>query len=219
MKVLFYLLCSAASAFAADLHSVVNGWLAHQTNVQTWSAEFTQTRTIKAIAQPLVSTGQVWFAAPQNFRWELGKDQTIAIRSNETMLVIYPRFKRAEKYDFERAGRSEWKDALALLQSGFPRSRAQLDQQFNLVSLNETNNLVELQLQPKSPGARKLMPRINVLLTTNLLLAGTELVFVDGSRMRNEFRNVRTNTDTTGKFDLRVPPEFQVVEPMKGKSR
>ena len=219
MKLLLGVVFTAATALGADLSSAVSGWLAQQTNVQTWSAEFTQTRTIKALAQPLVSTGQVWFAAPQNFRWELGKDQTIAIRSNETMLVIYPRFKRAEQYDFERAGRSEWKDALALLQSGFPRSRAQLDQQFNLVSLNETNNLVELQLQPKSPGARKLMPRINVLLTTNLLLAGTELVFVDGSRMRNEFRNVRTNADTSGKFDLRVPPDFEVVEPMKGKSR
>jgi len=219
MKALLLLLCSSVSMLAADLNTVVNGWLSHQTNVQTWSAEFTQTRTIKAIAQPLVSTGQVWFAAPQNFRWELGRDQTIAIRSNETMLVIYPRFKRAEKYDFERAGRSEWKDALALLQSGFPRSRAELDQQFNLLSLNETNNLMELHLQPKSLGARKLMPRINVLLATNLTLAGTELVFVDGSRMRNEFRNVRTNVDTSGKFDLRVPPDFQVVEPMKGKAR
>jgi outer membrane lipoprotein-sorting protein len=219
MKRLLLLLCSAATFYAADLNTVVNGWLSQQTNVQTWSAEFTQTRTIKAIAQPLVSTGQVWFAAPQNFRWELGRDQTIAIRSNETMLVIYPRLKRAEKYDFERAGRSEWKDALALLQSGFPRSRAELDQQFNLLSLAETNGLVELNLQPKSLGARKLMPRINVLLTTNLALAGTELVFVDGSRMRNEFRNVRTNVDTSGKFDLRVASDFQLVEPMKGKSR
>jgi outer membrane lipoprotein-sorting protein len=218
MKLLF-LFCSVTTLFAADINSVVNGWLSQQTNVQTWSAEFTQTRTIKVIAQPLVSTGQVWFAAPQNFRWELGKDQTIAIRNNETMLVIYPRLKRAEKYNFERAGRSEWKDALALLQSGFPRSRAELDQQFNLVSLKETNDLLELNLQPKSLGARKLMPRINVLLTTNLALAGTELQFVDGSRMRNDFRNVRSNVDTAGKFDLRVEPDFHLVEPMKGKSK
>ena len=119
----------------ADMDAIVNGWLAHQTNVQTWAADFTQTRTLKGLAQPLVSTGQVWFAAPQNFRWELGRDHTIAIRSNETMLVMYPRLKRAEKYDFENAGRSEWKDTLALLQSGFPQSRADLDRQFNLVSM------------------------------------------------------------------------------------
>ena len=206
-------------ARGADLDAVVNGWLAHQTNVQTWASDFTQTRTLKGLAQPLVSTGQVWFAAPQNFRWELGRDHTIAIRSNETMLVIYPRLKRAERYDFENSGRSEWKETLALLQSGFPQSRADLDRQFNLLSVSPTNDLVELHLQPKSLGARKMMPRINVLLTTNLTLAGTELLFVDGSRMRNDFVNVRTNAEFTGKFSLDVPADFKVVEPMKGRKR
>ena len=206
----------AATVSAADMDSMVAGWLAHQTNVQTWSAGFTQTRTLPALSQPLISTGQLWFAAPQNFRWELGRDHTIAIRSNDTMLVIYPRLKRAERYEFESSSRSEWKDTLALLQSGFPRSRADLDQQFNLLSLSETNSLMELHLQPKSPGARKMMPRINLFLSTNLTLAGTELVFVDGSRMRNDFYGVQTNADVSRKFDLGVPADFKLVEPMKG---
>ncbi len=205
------------TARAADQKQVVAGWLRHQTNVQTWAADFTQTRTLKALAQPLVSTGRVWFAAPQNFRWELGRDQTVAIRSNETMLVIYPRLKRAEIYDFEKTQRNEWKDALALLQSGFPRSQAELERQFDILSVQESNPHITLQLQPKSAGARKMMPQISVLLGTNLTLAGTELQFVDGSRMRNEFRNVSTNVDVAGRFDLNVPPEYKLVEPMKGK--
>ena len=211
--------CVTIASRGAEIDAMVNGWLAQQTNLQTWAADFTQTRTLKGLAQPLVSTGQVWFAAPQNFRWELGRDHTVAIRSHETMLVLYPRLKRAEKYDFQNTGRSEWKDTLALLQSGFPQSRADLDRQFNVVSATETNRLVELHLQPKSVGARKMMPRINVLLTTNLALAGTELVFVDGSRMRNEFTNVRTNANVAGKFDLDVPAGFKLVEPMKDRKR
>lgn len=216
MKGLIIALITFVSAHAADANQIVGGWLANQTNVQTWTAAFTQTRTLKALAQPLVSTGQVWFAAPQNFRWELGRDHTIAIRNADTMLVLYPRLKRAEKYSFENSARSEWKDALALLQSGFPRSRAELDQQFDILSVHETNSLHELHLQPRSAGARKLMPRIHVILNTNLNLAGTELVFVDGSRMRNDFRSVETNANASGKFDLAIPPDFQLVEPMKG---
>jgi outer membrane lipoprotein-sorting protein len=204
---------------AADADQIIAGWLARQTNIQTWAADFTQTRTLKTLANPLISTGQVWFAAPQNFRWELNRDQTIAIRNKETMLVLYPRFKRAEKYDFENSGRSEWKDALALLQSGFPRSRADLDNQFRVLSASETNSLVLLELQPKSPGARKMMPQINLRLTTDLTLAGTELLFIDGSRMRNDFRNVQTNVDVAGKFSLDIPPGFTLVEPMKKGKR
>src|SRR6187401_3301800 len=107
------LLWLGGRAEAASADQIISGWLASQTNIQTWTADFTQTRALKALSQPLVSTGQVSFAAPQNFRWELQKDHTIAIRQNDTMLVLYPRFKRAEKYDFENSGRSEWKDALA----------------------------------------------------------------------------------------------------------
>jgi outer membrane lipoprotein-sorting protein len=203
-------------ACAADQEQVISGWLGVQTNVQTWAADFTQIRKLKALTQPLVSTGQVWFAAPQNFRWQLGANQTIAIRSNETMLVEYPRLKRAEKYDFQNSGPNEWKDALALLQSGFPRSREDIDRQFRILSLSNTNGIYELELEPRSAGARKMMPQINVLIHSNLTLAGTELVFADGSRMRNEFSNVRTNVPVEGKFVLSIPPDFKLIEPLKG---
>jgi outer membrane lipoprotein-sorting protein len=214
MKLIILFLC-ALPCLAAEQEQIIASWLRKQTNVQTWAADFIQTRTLKALTQPLVSTGRVWFAAPQNFRWELGSNQTIAIRSNETMMVIYPRLKRAEKYDFAAAGPSEWKDTLSLLQSGFPRSRTEIDQQFKILSLTETNNLYELALQPRSVGARKMMPQINVLISTNSTLAGTELVFVDGSTMRNDFQNIRTNVSVERKFDLTIPPEYKLVEPLK----
>lgn len=135
------------------------------------------------------------------------------------MLVLYPRLQRAEKYDFGRTARSEWKDTLALLQSGFPRSRAELDRQFTIMDVIETNSIFQVQLEPTSAGARKMMPRIHLIISTNLTLAGTELVFVDGSRMRNEFVNVRTNVDVGDKFEITVPEGFKVVEPMKGAGR
>lgn len=210
-----FLIISGLRILAVDQEQIIGQWLGKQTNVQTWTADFTQTRNLKALAQPLVSTGRVWFAAPQNFRWELGHDQTIAIRSNETMLVIYPRLKRAEKYDFSAAGRSEWKDALSLLQSGFPRSRAEIDHQFKILSLTDTNQIYELALQPRSAGARKMMPEIDIFLSHDAMLAGTALVFADGSNMRNDFRNVRTNVPFEGRFNLAVPPDYQLVEPLK----
>ena len=213
------LIMTAFAVRAADASQVIAAWLGHQTNIQTWAADFTQTRTLRTLTQPLISTGQVWFASPQNFRWELQKDRTIAIRNNETMLVLYPQFKRAEKYDFEGAGRNEWKDALALLQSGFPRSRSDLDEKFEVLSASETNSVILLKLQPRSPGARKLMPQIDLLLSPTLNLAGTELHFADGSRMRNDFQNVRTNVDVQGRFSLEIPPGYSLVEPMKKGKR
>src|SRR5260221_12878790 len=86
-------------AGAADTNAVLNGWLAAQTNLQTWSADFTQIRSLKTLTQPLVATGHLWLAMPNRFRWELqSPSQTIALRAAEEMWVIYPKLKRAERY-------------------------------------------------------------------------------------------------------------------------
>src|SRR5882724_7483799 len=82
--------------FAADTNSLLATWLAKQPDIQTWSADFIQTRALKSLTQPLTATGHVWFAAPNRFRWELGHPpQTIAVRGSNEMLVIYPPLKRA----------------------------------------------------------------------------------------------------------------------------
>src|SRR4051812_37750988 len=66
---------------AADNDALLNSFLEGQKKVQTWSAEFVQTRTMKSFAKPLTATGHVWFSAPNRFHWELGQPpQTIAVR-------------------------------------------------------------------------------------------------------------------------------------------
>src|SRR5262249_54074197 len=111
-------------------------WLAAQTNIHTWSAAFRQTRTFKALTQPLLSEGHVWFNAPQRFRWELGEPaQTIAVRQTDQMLVIYPQLKRVERYPLGGEQRNPWQDTLALLEAGFPRSAAEVEARFRVLSV------------------------------------------------------------------------------------
>ena len=72
----------AQPAPAADTNAMLTAWFAAQTNLQTWSASFIQTRSLKTLVQPLTSTGRVSVASPDRFRWELGDPpQTIASTS------------------------------------------------------------------------------------------------------------------------------------------
>src|SRR6267142_1837387 len=81
-----------AAADSPDADGMLTSWLNAQTNIQTWSADFTQTRTLKALTQPLTETGHVWFRAPNRFRWELGSPvKTIAVRAAADLTVIYPK--------------------------------------------------------------------------------------------------------------------------------
>ena len=210
----------SACVRAAEISPSLSRFLSAQTNLQTWSADLTQIRQLKTLTQPLVSTGHVWFAAPNKFRWEIGSPaQTIAVRGSDEMLVIYPRLKRVEKYPLAGEKMGQWKDTLALLEAGFPRSQADLEKQFKVVSVVSSNDVNIATLQPKSSSARRMMPQITLSFAANdFQLRATELQFGDGSTMRNEFRNAELNPKLeTALFAPKIEADFKVVEPMKQK--
>ena len=203
---------------ADETNSVLDAWFAAQKNLHTWSANFVQTRALKTLTQPLVAKGHIAFAMPNDFRWELGHPaQTIALRHGDEMFVIYPRLKRAERYPLGAGTPTEWRDTMSLLQAGFPRDRKEFEAQFQILSLTETNGAWQMSLQPKSTFARRMMPELRIGLATNdFSLASTELVFVDGSRMRNDFTNAVLNPVLDEKlFEWRPPSDFKIVEPFK----
>jgi outer membrane lipoprotein carrier protein len=205
-------------ARADDLSPQVLAWLDAQSKIHTWTADFTQTRRLKSLTQPLTAHGKVWFAEPNQFRWELGNPpQTIAIRAPDAFQILYPKLHRVEKFSLGPQQTSQWREALSLLEAGFPRNRAAMEAQYNVVSQQFAGDICRLVLQPKSVAARKMMPKIEVDFDTKEhLLRGTELEFVDGSTMRNDFSNIVTNPKIDEQlFNPVIPPDYKVIEPMK----
>ena len=204
--------------FGAENHAAFSAWLNAQTNIHCWSANFTQTRRFKTLTQPLTESGKVWFAEPNRFRWELGHPaKTIAVRATDEMLLLYPLLKRAERYPLNSSAPGPWRDALALLEAGFPRSQAEMESKFRITSQVVTNDVCDLVLQPKSAAARKMMPQIEIAFDLkNRSLRATELQFADGSSLRNDFTNgVLNPTLDAGMFTPPIPADFKIVEPMK----
>ena len=205
-------------ARAAETNAVLTAWLNAQTNIHAWSADFTQTRILKSLTQPLTATGHVWFEAPNRFRWELGHPpQTIAVRGPEEMLVIYPRLKHAERYQLAGDQAGQWRDVMKLLEAGFPRSHAEMETQYNILAQRTTNDVCELTLQPKSATARKMMPQIKIGFSIkDFSLRSTELQFADGSIMRNDFKNAELNpTIDDSLFAPKLDSDYKISEPFK----
>jgi outer membrane lipoprotein-sorting protein len=211
--------CLLTRAAAAEPSAaLLDQWISAQTNLHTWTADCTQTRSLKVLSQPLVANGKVWVMAPDRFRWELGQPaQTVALRQPDILLIIYPRLKRVEKYPLRAAEPGPWKDALALLEASFPRSRRDLESHFRVVSITGTNSIMQVTLQPKSAFARKFMAEIQVTVSTNdFSPLATELTFSDGSSMRNDFTNVVVNAPLGHElFEVKLAPDFSVVEPLR----
>ena len=203
---------------AQDTGAIFDRWWAAQTNLQTWTADLIQTRSLKVLSQPLVTTGKVWVAVPGRFRWELGQPaQTIALRQPDQLFIIYPRLKRAEKYPLTDVPPGPLKDALALLDASFPRDRATMEARFRLLSARQTNSILQMTLQPKSASARKFVSEILIGFRTNdFSIAVTEMKFADGSSLRNDFTNAVLNQPVApAMFEAKLPPDFTVVEPLR----
>lgn len=210
-----------ASAAPVD-EAMLDAWLGAQTNLVTWQADFTQTRELSTLTRPLTAPGRVWFASPNRFRWELGEPpQTIAVRQPAEVLILYPRLQRAERYPLTLVATGPWKDAMALMEAGFPRSRAELDAAFEVLSITETNRIHQVSLRPKSASARKLLPEIQLWIRADdQQLHGTQMRFADGSMLRNEFTNVTTNRPIDAAlFQPVVGPEYRVSEPARRAGR
>ena len=215
-----FLLAGGASLRAAEPDVLVSKWVSAQTNIQSWSSDFVQTRRLKSLTQPLTAQGYVLFAAPNRFRWELGHPaQTIAVRTPSELLVIYPRLKRVEHFSLNGNQAGPWRDALALLEAGFPRSQAELQSQYNVLDQTVQGQTCEVTLQPKSAAARRMMPQIKIDFDTrDFSLRGTELEFADGSTLRNDFKNPEINPPVDEKlFSPEIPSDYKNVEPLKNR--
>jgi len=216
-RLLIALLFCPPVASRADTNDVLNSWFAAQTNLQSWSADFVQTRTLKTLTQPLVTSGHVWFAAPDSFHWEIGKPaRTIARGTGDTMYVVYPMLKRAERYPMGPNTPKQWRDMMSLLQAGLPRNRQDFEKTFRVTAMVQTNDLWLLTLQPRSEFARQMMPELRLDLSTNhFSLTATELVFVDGSRMRSDYKNAQLNAPVDQSlFQWTPPADFKVTQPL-----
>ena len=200
--------------------ALLTGWLNAQTNFQTWEADFVQTRNLKSLTQPVTASGHVWFSAPNSFRWEITNPlPTIAVRQGAQMLVLYPKLKRGERYALDSDKAREWKDTLALLDAGFPRSREQVESRFRIVSQSTSNGVHEIALQPKAEAARRIMPEIKIGFdAANFALRSTALKFADGSTMENVFTNAMLNPKIeASEFNPPIGSDWKITEPFKGK--
>lgn len=211
---------ASAAPKPALLSPLAKSWLNAQTNIQTWSADFVQTRTLKSLTQPLTANGHVWFAAPDRFRWELGRPpETVAVRGATNLLILYPRLKRVEIIPLEGQQTGRWRDVLSMLDAGFPRNETELLDRYQVLSQTVTNRVCQLRLQPRSAAARQMMPEIEIDFDTkDLMLSGTELQFADGSTMRNDFHDIVLNPKLNADlFSPPIPSDYTVVHPLANR--
>ncbi len=215
LKILFLLLLPIGLLAGPD-DQFVYDWIKAQSSARSWTADFKQIRELKALAQPLTATGKIWFQAPDQFRWEVMKPvPTIATRTADDLLVIFPRLKHAEKYSLATLRQGQWKDLISLLDTGFPRSREEFEERFHVRDVVDIPGGKSILLEPKSPLVKKYLPEVSIdVHTPNLMLMATTMKFIDGSVLRNEFSNAKLNPPIDPSLFTPSLAGYSVTEPL-----
>jgi hypothetical protein len=108
------------------------------------------------------------------------------------------------------------RDALAIFEAGFPRSRTDLERQLHLLSMTSTNGTWLLQFQPTSKNTRQFLSEISISLATNdYALVGTELTFSEGSKVQTVFTNaVAGKPSDENLFQPKLGLDFTITQPL-----
>ena len=209
LRTVLLLILASSTAFAAPEFDLapLKKWFGRQNEIRSVTADFTQTRSLRALRDPVATPGRLWFSVPGSVRWELGSPpKTIALRKGANALIITPGKKRAERHNASAASPSAGGGALAMLRFPLAKDFADFQRQFEVLAITPSGERCRVEVAPRDPQARKFLSRIVIEFNqVNGHLLSFEMVTRDGSKMRQEFSNVRTNVKipaTTFDYDL-----------------
>jgi outer membrane lipoprotein-sorting protein len=168
-------------------------WLARQDEFRNVTADFTQTRALRVLRDPVAMPGRLWFTSAGALRWELGRPpKTIVMRKGGQTLLIDPVKKSAER---QTGGNSKGRpDIGSIMRFPLAKDFADFQRQFEVLALSAEGLRTRVELAPREPQARKFMKGMKLEFNAaSGHMHSFEMAFKDGSSLRNDFSNVRVN--------------------------
>lgn len=193
---LLFMLQSTSLVAAETLDfAPVKKWIARQEDFRAVSADFVQSRALRALRSPLKSEGKLWFKAPDSFRWELGQPaKTVVLRKSDFIYVIQPAKRRAERTPVGVLSKQAGAAGFGMMGFPFARDFADFQKQFETLSIDTEGNTCRLAVMPRDARARKMLSALKLdFSTASGHLLAFEIKTKDGSSLRNEFSNVEVN--------------------------
>jgi len=173
----------------------IKRWIARQDEFHSVEADYTQTRALRALRSPVAIHGRLWFVTPDLLRWELGDPpKTIVLRKGATYFMVQPAKKKAERSSADALGKKGGMQALAMMSFPLAKDYADFNRRFEVLNVSVAEERCHFEIAPRDVQAKKFLEVIRIDFdTANGHLLVFEMVFRDGSSMRNEFLNVKMN--------------------------
>jgi outer membrane lipoprotein-sorting protein len=173
-------------------------------------ADFREEKNIHLLNKPIVSTGTVWFQAPNKFRRELkGNSPSVTVCDGEQLWIHYPKFASAEHYSLGK--RSPLDAGLAALTASL--NLENVEQTYH-ISATKVDGGYDLELTPRTGAMKKFLERFSIHINADLRVERTEMLQPNGDRISTVYENETRSPIDPATFQFSPPPGTNIITPL-----
>jgi chaperone LolA len=177
---------------------------------RTTEADFQEQRMIRLMKNPIVSSGRIWFQAPNKFRREVkGNSPSVTVSEGRQLWIYYPNFKSAERYPLGKG--SPLDSTVATINSAL--NLENIENTFQLTA-TKTDNGYELALQPRTASMKRVFQKLDLRINDNLRVERTDMLLPNGDRIVTSYSNQTRAPIPASTFEFKPPPGTEVTTPL-----
>jgi outer membrane lipoprotein-sorting protein len=173
-------------------------------------ANFQEEKEIRLMNKPVVTTGKVWFQAPNKFRREVkGNAPSITVSDGQQMWIYYPSFKSAERYSLGQ--HSPLDKGLTAITAALNLENVEASYE---ITGRKTDKGYELELVPRRASTKKLFQKFDLHLNNDLLVNRTEMFQPNGERIVTIYSNQTRSPIPASTFEFTPPLGTEITTPL-----
>jgi outer membrane lipoprotein-sorting protein len=211
------LLFTSASVFGqnapltpAEIHDLLGRIRQVRAKAPNVQAQFQEEKTIRLLTKPVMTSGRIWFQAPNKFRRELiGKSPSVTMSNGRNLWIYYPNFKSAEHYSLGQ--RSPVDAAITAVNAALNLENA--GSSFS-ISGRRIDNGYELELRPRAAAMKRIFEKFVLHLNRDLFAERTEMLQPYDERVVTTYSNYSRAPIPAATFEFSAPPGTEITAPL-----
>lgn len=203
-------LAQAQSLNPADVKGLLAKIREHRASAPDVHASFQEQKTIHLMNKPIVSSGKIWFHAPNKFRREVtGNSPSVTVSNGHDLWIYYPNFKSAEHYTL---GKHSPVDAvIAAINTAL--NLENVENAFQITAAKSTNGY-DLRLLPRSPSTKRMFQQFDLRLNNDFAVERTDMIQPGGDQVVTNYSNQTHAAIPQSTFEFAPPAGTEVTSPL-----
>jgi chaperone LolA len=208
--IFFAPIVGAQSSWEVDVKNLLARIAERRATSPDVRADFQEQKTMRLLNKPIVSSGKIWFHAPNKFRREtVGNSPSFMVSNGRDLWIYYPNFKSAEHYSLGK--RSPVDAAIAAINTAL--NLENVESTFRIAGAKSGNGYT-LQLLPRSPSMERMFQKFDLRLNSDLVAERTEMTQPNGDRIVTTYSNQTRAAIPASTFEFTPPAGTAITNPL-----